>query len=584
MRRRFGPERRCLSISTAPSSVIGQSCSATGRELHLRLQELIANDDYLGAAAVQEEMRALAPPQVEGAKGDEKSAATFEFCMEELYRKLFQAEESLERERQLNALFMECGRYVRHTQPTTLLSECGRLNMQHASTGVGSFDIWTRQVLWKYATKAWQDGWPRPLASAGNAESEDDEEKAPNIIPLPKEAVKVHGDGCYKFRSHKVQAASFEEAWRLLDDAFQEEQKQTARVQRLAKREKRRAMRSIEVDALQRPGALQELRPPSAAYAEVFRGRLTEDEHRVTFIQERTWITVVVEKDALRNNQYKRAWEVELREKLYLAVRAEHAKAKQRRQAEKKKHLHAEQLPKTARDLEIKKKESNGHLRYAYNGFEVLVTPRNHREKHDAEGRDGRAAWREREPTPERALRKLRDKIKRSLNKAARGEHEAIVARAPPSGQEDPNDDIAAHVCKIPALGQLDDPTTLEYLNQYFEFLASQKLFYCTDCDEEWPVFVKEWPQTGVRTAGELAGVCETIKYAGFQADAKGKACCSRCAPPRSSYRRQYCEENLQHLGPRHPAISNLTWYETLLVARVHPVISVVTLLATGQL
>ena len=216
---------------------------------------------------------------------------------------------------------------------------------------------------------------------------EDDEEEAPSITPLPKEAVKDHGDGCYKFRSHKVQAASFEEAWRLLDDAFQEEQKQTARVQRLAKREKRRAMRSIEVDALQRPGALTELRPPSAAYTEVFRGRLTEDEHRVTFIQERTWITVVVEKDALRNNQYKRAWEVELREKLYLAVRAEHAKAKQRRQAEKKKHLQAEQLPKTARDLEVKKKECTGHLRYAYNGFEVLVTPRRHREKRDAEGR-----------------------------------------------------------------------------------------------------------------------------------------------------------------------------------------------------
>ena len=50
----------------------------------------------MGAAAVKEEMRALAPPQVEGAKGDEKSAATFEFCMEKLYRTLFQAEESLE--------------------------------------------------------------------------------------------------------------------------------------------------------------------------------------------------------------------------------------------------------------------------------------------------------------------------------------------------------------------------------------------------------------------------------------------------------------------------------------------------------
>ena len=359
---------------------------------------------------------------------------------------------------------------------------------------------------------AWQDGWPTARASAGNAESEDDEEEAPKIEPLPKEAVKDQGDGRYKFRSHKVQAASLEEAWRLLDDAYQEEQEQTAKVQRMAKREKRRAMRSIEGDALQRPGALHELRPPSAAYAEVFRGRLAEDEHRVTFIQEGSWIRVVVEKDALRNNQYKRAWEKELEEKLYLAVRAEHAKAKQRRQAEKKKHLQAEQLPKTARDLEVKKKEGTGHLRYAYNGFEVLVTPRRHREKRDAEGREGRAAWRDRELTPDRALRKLRDKIKRSLNKAARGEHEAIVARAPPSGKEAASDGSAADACRVPALGQLDDPTTLEYLREYFEFLASQKLFYCKVCDEEWPVFDKEWPQTGVRTAGELAGVCETIK------------------------------------------------------------------------
>ena len=43
VRRRFGPERRCLSISTAPSSAIGQSCSATSPELQLRLQEVIAN-------------------------------------------------------------------------------------------------------------------------------------------------------------------------------------------------------------------------------------------------------------------------------------------------------------------------------------------------------------------------------------------------------------------------------------------------------------------------------------------------------------------------------------------------------------
>ena len=78
--------------------------------------------------------------------------------------------------------------------------------------------------------------------------------------------------------------------------------------------------------------------------------------------------------------------------------------------------------------------------------------------------------------------------------------------------------------------------------------------------------------------------MCETIEKSAFQADTKKPDCCSRCAPKRSPYREQYCAENLQHLGPRDPAISNLTWYESLLVARVHPVISVVTLLATGQL
>ena len=112
--------------------------------------------------------------------------------------------------------------------------------------------------------------------------------------------------------------------------------------------------------------------------------------------------------------------------------------------------------------------------------------------------------------------------------------------------------------CKARALALLDNPITLKYLREYFEFLGSQKLFYCKVCDEEWPVFDKEWPQSGARTAGELAGVCETIKYAGFQADAKKKECCSRCASAKSSYRQQYCKENLQHLGPRHPAISNL--------------------------
>ena len=35
---------------------------------------------------------------------------------------------------------------------------------------------------------------------------------------------------------------------------------------------------------------------------------------------------------------------------------------------------------------------------------------------------------------------------------------------------------------------------------------------------------------------------------------------------------------------PRYIALSQLTWYESLLIARVHPMMSVVTLMATGLL
>ena len=45
-----------------------------------------------------------------------------------------------------------------------------------------------------------------------------------------------------------------------------------------------------------------------------------------------------------------------------------------------------------------------------------------------------------------------------------------------------------------------------------------------------------------------------------------------------------FSREKKQHLGQRHEPLSRLTWYESLLIARVHPVISVVTLTSTGLL
>ena len=53
-------------------------------------------------------------------------------------------------------------------------------------------------------------------------------------------------------------------------------------------------------------------------------------------------------------------------EKLYHALRAEHAKAEQPRRTAKNKLARLEPLPKSVRDLEVKKKEDTGQFHYAF--------------------------------------------------------------------------------------------------------------------------------------------------------------------------------------------------------------------------
>ena len=110
------------------------------------------------------------------------------------------------------------------------------------------------------------------------------------------------------------------------------------------------------------------------------------------------------------------------------------------------------------------------------------------------------------------------------------------------------------------------------------------RLHYCDSCGEEWPVWDNAWPQAGVPWVGPKAGRSEilNVRFA-FLASSTDRTKCSRC-DSQTAYKQMYCAQNLQHLGPRHPALSALTWYESLLIARVHPVMSVITLTATGLL
>ena len=86
---------------------------------------------------------------------------------------------------------------------------------------------------------AWLHGWLAAGTSTQNAaESEHKEKEAANIIPLPKEAVKDEEHTDYRFHSD--------------NEAYQEEEEQTAKVERMGKRAKHRRARSIESDAFQR--------------------------------------------------------------------------------------------------------------------------------------------------------------------------------------------------------------------------------------------------------------------------------------------------------------------------------------------
>jgi len=129
----------------------------------------------------------------------------------------------------------------------------------------------------------------------------------------------------------------------------------------------------------------------------------------------------------------------------------------------------------------------------------------------------------------------------------------------------------------------LDDEVHLNYVTDALEFLNSMRLHHCYNCDEEWPCFEKDWPQAGAAFAGAKAGKSEVLEKHGFQKYSSRDNLCTRCQS-RKTYRSMFCNANWQHLGPRHRALTSLTWYESQLIARVHAVMSVLTLTATGQM
>ena len=278
-----------------------------------------------------------------------------------------------------------------------------------------------------------------------------------------------------------------------------------------------------------------------AYYKKEFRGHQFEEGNRVTFVEDATSLRVSLEvptKD--RATRSTTTW---CENHLYNAMRGAHAKASLKKTRAARQEAMKAQLPEVPGDMGVKGKGADGRLAYTWGVLEVEVTPRSLRPL----VAEGESAWkraRARETTPERALRKMTDKVKRRIDKAAKGEHERIVARAASSvPRAEGEAGVAPKADKCPALALLHDPAVLDNPRSAYEFLGTAQLHQCHNCDEEWVVFSGAWPQGGVACAGPKAGKCETIARSGYTASWRWENCCSRCASS-ASFRVMFSEAN----------------------------------------
>ena len=491
------------------------------------------------------------------------------------------------RESELRVLWAELDRERRWRGDVIKDEELGRFRGHNDPSlkADSIFDAKTVATTWRHLVLAVEDGRWKAIDHPGAPKPAPGPAAATELQDIPSGEVKSFADGWYKWRGFWQQAWSPEDGYQLLNTMWHEQQRRHAIAQQM-QRERRQQLQALEAeDARHARGDMVVLRHPH--YKPEFRGRLRIEGRKAIFVEDATWVEVQVD---VASSRAQTGHDLRKREvKLYNAMRGEHAKANRKASLAARQQALQAQLPTAPGDMAVRRKTDAGKLIYAWQDLEVEATPRSSR----APVTEAESHWKQaraRETTPERGLRKMRTKVKTRLSKAAKGEHARIVVRAestepPPAGAADPAGELGGPDIhqKCPALKQLNDPVSLAHTRAAYEFLDTLRLHHCQNCDEEWPVFDGEWPQGGVACAGPRAGKSETIARAGWTASWAKEDLCSRCASS-AVYRTMYSEANLQHLGPRSEALSNLTWYESLLIARVHPVISVVTLTATGLL
>ena len=245
-------------------------------------------------------------------------------------------------------------------------------------------------------------------------------------------------------------------------------------------------------------GTAVKLQPPGQIFS--VHGRIWSVGSTWTFQDDVTGFQVQVPRaeDANRREDFARRdrllWN-EMRKR-----REQEAKDKQKRERGLRAKAAKTDGPQNAGDMEIVGKDKDGKLRYRWidssgaRYVEVLVTPREKPQPTQPDASDYQRK-KANESTADCALRKMKEKIARLWQKAAKGERERIVARtsattrarsttALPSAREHAEaDPLQALKSKL----EWNDTasSSLTAGRQALEYLQSFRLLHCKNCDEE---------------------------------------------------------------------------------------------------
>jgi hypothetical protein len=277
-------------------------------------------------------------------------------------------------------------------------------------------------------------------------------------------------------------------------------------------------------------------------------------------------------------------------------MRSDHANARQKKIRANRRGPRNAPIPVQISDRVHEGVAASDKLEYEWNDVRAESTSKRLRTReNDGDGR-GRLQ-KDGGHTPHGAWRKMFEKVNRRTAQASRGEFQRIVARGEQTRNNYPvskggalvpisdtppvrsatmppwwGDDHASWVLRRPAQEQIQHPRVVGIPREAHEVLVTPHLHHRQDCPEQWPVFEAAWPNTGERCARR----CQTTARDGYRCWHGRLGLCHRCdtSQPRCN---MYCRLSLQHLGLRHPALAELNWFESLLIARVHPVIIIVS-------